>query len=114
MAGNHYGFNSKKNNLEEILVPNLPLGGIQREKFDGIKLNFKKGDLIVMISDGLPELPNPNEEILDYEKVEQCLKNNSKKGAEEIKDALVNLSEEWSNGILNPDDITIVVIKKAA
>ena len=109
-----YYFNSKKNNLEEILVPNLPLGGIQREKFDGIKLNFKKGDLIVMISDGLPELPNPNEEILDYEKVEQCLKNNSKKGAEEIKDALVNLSEEWSNGILNPDDITIVVIKKAA
>ena len=96
------------------MIPNLPLGGIQREKFDGIKLNFKKGDLIVMISDGLPELPNPNEEILDYEKVEQCLKNNSKKGAEEIKDALVNLSEEWSNGILNPDDITIVVIKKAA
>ena len=109
-----YYFNSKKNNLEEILVPNLPLGGIQREKFDGIKLNFKKGDLIVMISDGLPELPNPNEELLDYEKVEQCLKNNSKKDAEEIKDALVNLSDEWSNGKLNPDDITIVVIKKAA
>ena len=67
-----------------------------------------------MISDGLPELPNPNEELLDYNKVEQCLKKNSEKNAEEIKDALVGLSDDWSNGVLNPDDITIVVIKKAA
>ncbi|MBF11199.1 MAG: hypothetical protein CMC63_03115 [Flavobacteriaceae bacterium] len=109
-----YYYNSQKNNLKEILVPNLPLGGIQKEKFDGIKLEFKKGDMIVMISDGLPELPNPNEELLDYYKVEQCLKKNSEKNAEEIKDALVSLSNDWSNGVLNPDDITIVVIKKAA
>ena len=105
-----YYFNSKKNVLEEILVPNLPLGGMQREKFDGIKLDFQKGDMIVMISDGLPELPNPNEELLNYQKVEDCLKKNSKKDAEQVKNALVELSENWANGVLNPDDITIVVI----
>ena len=109
-----YYFNSKKNSLEEILVPNLPLGGMQREKFDGIKLDFQKGDMIVMISDGLPELPNPTEELLDYQKVEDCLKKNSKKDAEQVKNALVELSESWANGVPNPDDITIVVIKKAA
>ena len=46
-----YIFSSKNNTLEEILVPNLPLGGIV-EKFDGIK-EFKSVDLLVMISDGL-------------------------------------------------------------
>ena len=34
--------------------------------------------------------------------------------ADDIKDALVYLSYEWANGVMNPDDITIVVIKKAA
>ena len=42
----------------------------------------------------------------------QCIKNNCNESADEIKDALVNMSESWSDGLMNPDDITIVVIKK--
>jgi serine phosphatase RsbU (regulator of sigma subunit) len=95
-------------------VPNLPLGGLESEKYDGVKIDFKEGDVIVMISDGLPELPNPNNELLDYEKVEECFRGHSEKDAEGIKNALVELSDEWANGVMNPDDITIVVIKKAA
>ena len=68
---------------------------------------------MVMISDGLPELPNKDNILLDYPKVFDCIKNNCNKGAEKIKDALVDMSDNWSNGLMNPDDITIVVIKKA-
>ncbi|MBU86908.1 MAG: hypothetical protein CMC53_02335 [Flavobacteriaceae bacterium] len=96
------------------MVPNLPLGGIETEKFDGVKKEFKSGDVMVMISDGLPELPNPTNDLLDYEKVQKCIKDNAEKSADEIKEALVYLSDEWASGVMNPDDITIVVIKKAA
>ena len=109
-----YYYSAKTNKIEEILVPNLPLGGLESEKYDGVKIDFKEGDVIVMISDGLPELPNPNNELLDYEKVEECFRGHSEKDAEGIKNALVELSDEWANGVMNPDDITIVVIKKAA
>tara|TARA_A100001011_G_C14314835_1_gene847450 strand:- start:74 stop:3421 length:3348 start_codon:yes stop_codon:yes gene_type:complete len=109
-----YYYNAKKNNVEEILVPNLPLGGIEGEKFDGVKKDFKKGDVIVMISDGLPELPNKEDVLLDYPKVFECIKNNCNESADEIKDALVSMSENWADGLMNPDDITIVVIKKAS
>ena len=51
---------------------------------------------------------------MNYEKVHNCIEQNSNKSAEEIKDALVDLSNEWAKGVMNPDDITIVVIKKAA
>jgi len=67
-----------------------------------------------MISDGLPELPNKENDLLDYPLVFSCIKDNAKKSAGEIKDALVELSDEWAEGLMNPDDITIVVIKKAA
>ena len=109
-----YFFSSKSKILEEVLVPNLPLGGIETEKFDGVKKEFNSGDVMVMISDGLPELPNPVNDLLDYEKVEGCIRDNSEKSADEIKDALVYLCDQWANGVMNPDDITIVVIKKAA
>ena len=109
-----YFFSSKSKKVEEVLVPNLPLGGLESEKFDGVKKEFKSGDVMVMISDGLPELPNPTNDLLDYEKVENCIKENAEKSANEIKDALVYLSDNWASGVMNPDDITIVVIKKAA
>ena len=109
-----YHFSSKTKKMEEILVPNLPLGGIETEKFDGVKKEFDQGDVMVMISDGLPELPSPNDEMLDYEKVYSCIKDNAEKSADDIKDALVYLSDDWAKGVMNPDDITIVVIKKAA
>ena len=67
-----------------------------------------------MISDGLPELPNPSDDLLDYDKIEACIKKNAEKSASEIKDALVFLSDDWAKGVMNPDDITIVIIKKAA
>ena len=109
-----YFFSSKSKKVEEVLVPNLPLGGLEGEKFDGVKKDFKADDVMVMISDGLPELPNPTNDLLDYEKIENCIKENAEKSANEIKDALVYLSDDWAQGVMNPDDITIVVIKKAA
>ena len=109
-----YFFSSKSKEVEEVLVPNLPLGGLENEKFDGVKKDFKPGDVMVMISDGLPELPNPSGDLLDYDKIEACIKESAEKSASEIKDALVFLSDDWAKGVMNPDDITIVIIKKTA
>jgi len=109
-----YYFSNNSNKIEEILVPNLPLGGLESEEYNGVKKEFKLGDVMVMISDGLPELPNPSNDLLNYDKVFNCIEKNASKSAEEIKDALVNLSNDWAKGVMNPDDITIVVIKRAA
>ena len=108
-----YFYSSKTKEVEEVLVPNLPLGGLEGEKFDGVKKEFNQDDVMIMISDGLPELPNPSNDLLDYEKVNDCIKKNATLSAVEIKNALVLLSDEWSNGVMNPDDITIVVVKKS-
>ena len=107
-----YHFEKKNKKVDEIQLSNLPLGGLMNETFSVIDKKFGKDDVLVMISDGLPEAPNKKGELLDYEAVKKCIEKNSYKSANEIKNELVELSETWLDGIHNPDDITIVVCKK--
>jgi serine phosphatase RsbU (regulator of sigma subunit)/ligand-binding sensor domain-containing protein len=107
-----YIYNAAENNLEEILISNLPLGGMDKEQFTSVTRQFNTGDICIMLSDGLPELPNSKNEMLDYPKVFNCILDNSQKSAEELKESLVKLADDWAGGVMNPDDITIVVIKK--
>ena len=107
-----YHFEKKNKKVDEIQLSNLPLGGLMNESFSVIDKKFGKDDVLVMISDGLPEAPNKKGELLDYEAVKKCIEENSYKSANEIKNELVKLSETWLDGIHNPDDITIVVCKK--
>jgi serine phosphatase RsbU (regulator of sigma subunit) len=107
-----YFFSAADNSLEELMISNLPLGGMDKEKFTSVTRNFNKGDVFVMLSDGLPELPNAKNELLDYANVYKCILENTLNSAEQIKESLIKLSDDWANGLMNPDDITIVVIKK--
>ncbi len=107
-----YFFSANNNLLEELMISNLPLGGMDKEKFTSVNRDFNKGDIFVMLSDGLPELPNAKNELLDYANVFKCISENTLNSAEQIKESLIKLSDDWANGLMNPDDITIVVIKK--
>ena len=109
-----YLFRSDTGKVEEMLVPNLPLGGLQSENYESFDAAFNVDDVLVMISDGLAELPNKNGKLLEYERISKCILRNARKRAEEIKAALVGLADQWSDKLSNPDDITVMVIKKKA
>ena len=94
------------------MVPGLPLGSMKNLKFQSHAFKMNKGDAFVLISDGLPECENPKGAMLDYPKVEDCVKKNGDKSAQGIIDSLVDLGENWMDGRMNDDDITLVVIKK--
>ena len=109
-----YLFRSDTGKVEEMLVPNLPLGGLESENYESFDVAFNDEDVLVMISDGLAELPNKYGELLEYERIGRCILENAKNRAEKIKNALVRLADQWSDGLPNPDDITVLVIKKNA
>ena len=52
------------------------------------------------------------EKMLGYRAVLDCVKENGKNSAEEIKQSLFDLGAAWLDGIQNQDDITVVVVKK--
>ncbi|MBI3426804.1 MAG: SpoIIE family protein phosphatase [Acidobacteria bacterium] len=68
-------------------------------------------DVVVMLSDGLPERFNPRDEMLDYERIFAALPALAHQSAEQIITALIRLGDEWSEGRPQDDDSTFVVIK---
>ena len=78
------------------------------------QISFKNsGDILVMMSDGLPEAENADKEMVGYERTEEKIRELADKSAEEIKDGLVDLCNNWLKGNAElQDDMTFVIIKK--
>ncbi len=93
-----YLYNSKSKKTEEILIRGLPLGGLKNETFDIEKRKFSKGDVLVLLSDGLPEAENDAGDLYDYERVEDIITKYASKSAEELKSKLIGEVDIWLKG----------------
>jgi ligand-binding sensor domain-containing protein len=107
-----YHYHVDTGNVDEILLEGLPLGSLQGETFSLVEFEFKQGDSLVFISDGLPEAANHTENMLGYQAVQDCVEANGHQGANDQKQALLDLGSAWLGDLRNQDDITIVVVKK--
>lgn len=107
-----YLYKSRQNSVDEILVPGLPLGSMKKADFDLHSFKLESSDVLVLISDGLPECVNHDGKMLDYQAVKDCILKNGNKTAQDIVDSLINLGDNWMSGLMNDDDITLVVIKR--
>jgi serine phosphatase RsbU (regulator of sigma subunit) len=107
-----YLFKASTGKVEEIKQSNLPLGGLKKEMYDTIEKNFESGDVFMQLTDGLPEAPNPKNEMYDYHRVQNHLESVGTKSAEAIKNSFILEADKWLGGNNNPDDITFIIIKK--
>ena len=109
-----YYYSAEKGELEEILVGALPLGSLPGAMHMEQEISFKSsGDILVMMSDGLPEAENSEDEMVGYDRTLDTIKSLSDKSAVEIKDGLVELCNNWLGDDAElKDDMTFVIIKK--
>ncbi len=107
-----YLYKSKSSTVEEIMNSGLPLGGLKNEGFDQITRTFDADDVLIQLSDGLPEAPNLKGEMYDYDQLRNLLQASAHLSAQEIINTLIASVDQWMEGQHNPDDITLVVIKK--
>jgi serine phosphatase RsbU (regulator of sigma subunit) len=107
-----YLFKAKSSIVEEIMNSGLPLGGLRNEGFEQVSRSFQSGDVLIQLSDGLPEAPNAKGEMYDYDKLKGLIQATCHLSAQEIIDTLITSVDEWMEGQHNPDDITLIVTKK--
>ena len=97
--------------VEEIAMRALPLGGVTKYQYQQQEVTLAENDVVVLLSDGLPERFNPRDEMLEEERIRQALPALAPQSAEQIIATLVSLGEEWGEGRAQDDDITFVALK---
>ena len=107
-----YLYHSTSAQLDAVLLPGVPLGCFAEPTYESEILPLEANNLIVLISDGLPELRDHTKGFLGYEAVEESIKRNRHQSPQEILQALIKLGEDWSGGQANEDDITLMVVKR--
>ncbi|MYA70788.1 SpoIIE family protein phosphatase, partial [Candidatus Poribacteria bacterium] len=104
-------YRAGENLVEEILLEGMPLGGFIGAERQEASFDLQSGDTILLMSDGLPEMLNPENEMLDYPKTKELFEEVANQSPKAIIDHLFKASTSWANGQPQADDITLVVIK---
>ena len=107
-----YMYNSKEKKLKEILQVGLPLGSLKAEDYKSDVYDFNSGDVMIFLSDGLPEATNVKGEMLSYEAVYNCMLDNIEQDPQTLLDTLSKLGTDWIKGTQLDDDITLMIVRK--
>jgi hypothetical protein len=107
----YFMYRASSKTTEEIQLSGIPLGSFNDVHYDQTTTSFNSGDILVIISDGLPEAPNLEGELFDYLKLQNLIANYWEETAQGVIDKLMSEADTWLSGKHNPDDITLVVIK---
>jgi serine phosphatase RsbU (regulator of sigma subunit) len=98
-------------NVEEIIIQGIPLGAMRNASYNMVEKDLKSGDTILLLTDGLPEQMNNEEEMFDYSRVKSNFRKIINHKPDEIINGLVKAGDDWMNGRAQDDDISFVVIK---
>lgn len=98
--------------VEEVELGGVPLGGLQTA-YEARRIALEPGDLVLLYSDGLPELPDTEGDPLGYPGVRDRLAEVAGVTAEEVVAALAAAVEARTGGAPPPDDVTLVAVRRA-
>ncbi len=104
-------YNKKNNSVSELIIRHLPLGAPANNIFEEHVLEISEGDVVLLLSDGLPELFNEKKDLFGYDKIKGVLFSNSSKSAGQIIESILTAAAGWSAGSPQNDDITMIALK---
>ncbi|MFI5252189.1 MAG: two-component regulator propeller domain-containing protein [Bacteroidota bacterium] len=107
-----YLYRNSDGSIEEILLKAVPLGSMKNFPYSLYETSMEKGDTLLFLTDGLPEQKNGNGEMFDYSKIIDLFKSVSDCTPEKIITHLVKEGDAWMNGVVQDDDITLLVIRR--
>ncbi|MFA6597471.1 MAG: two-component regulator propeller domain-containing protein [Ignavibacteriaceae bacterium] len=106
-----YLYRNESRRIEEYLMKGMPLGTMDNFPYELKELQLLKGDTLLLMSDGFPELQNDHDEIFGYKRARNSFEEVAERDPEEIITYLKDEGSRWVNAKDPEDDVTFVVIK---
>jgi serine phosphatase RsbU (regulator of sigma subunit) len=98
--------------VEELELPGMPLGGLDCH-YQERRVELAGGDVVLLLSDGLPELPDPRGEPFGYARVRGAFAAAAAEPAAILAE-LTSAALTWTEGRPAADDMTFVIVKRKA
>jgi serine phosphatase RsbU (regulator of sigma subunit) len=96
--------------VEGLDLPGSPLG-IVDFPYRQVAVHLGRGDFVVFMTDGLPELQSEEGEMIGYDRVAAQLQRSVAKTAQELIAELVAFGESWRGARPQDDDMTFVAVR---
>lgn len=98
--------------FSELRGEDIPLGVVEDWQYHEYPMDMPSpGQIILIGTDGAWEAHNPAGEMFGSKRIQQCIRENADRNAQEILNAIADAVEEFGNSSTQEDDITLVVIK---
>ena len=97
--------------IEYLNAKGLVLGMFTPCRFETKALTLNRGDLLVLYTDGITELENPELELYGLERFESTLLKNRALDSESLKAAVLEDLQDYGRSQIQSDDITLVIVK---
>jgi sigma-B regulation protein RsbU (phosphoserine phosphatase) len=113
-AGHHLPLyiNGKNKSVEELpKVSGVMLGGIPNQVYKEMSVQLNEQDIIFFYTDGIVEAQNKNGEQYKLERLIQALLENHEKSVGEIEKSVMDSVRQFTQGVPQKDDITMVLLK---
>jgi len=105
-------FRSATGKVEELASEHYFLGMFDFASYQSRPLQLCKGDILVVYSDGLTEAENELGEMFGEERLLKIIRQAAPLGSQALNQELLNAIDEFTQGMPQTDDITLVVVEK--
>jgi sigma-B regulation protein RsbU (phosphoserine phosphatase) len=98
---------------EEVLISGLPLGITETANYNTTEFTLNPTDVMLLMSDGLPETFNAHRELLGFRQLKNALHRLDITGltAAQIIEQVTAVGDDWAAGHPIQDDVTVVALK---
>jgi PAS domain S-box-containing protein len=105
-------YDQQQDEFEELMGTGLALGVDQHYEYEEyLKNGLQRGQIIAIGTDGIWEAHNRDGRMFGKRRFRKIIRENAQRSADQIIDAVYNDLSNYTQGIRQADDITLVVIK---